>query len=86
MYGDSNVKEIQIVESSNCYEYILTAIMAKNKTIQAFLTKENILKTDWKIKDNTKIKDSFWTTSLNNIIIRDRNKVTVNKVDNIVEI
>ena len=54
--------------------------------MKAFLTKENIIRTDSKIKDCKHVIDSFLTPSLNITIIRNGKSIKISKVENLVEI
>jgi len=80
------INEITIINSEKCYEDILIETNVQNKTIKAFLTKENILRTESKVIDCKQAIDSFLTPSLNITIIRNGKNVKISKVDNLVEI
>ena len=78
--------EINILKSEKCYEDVLIEIEVKNNTIKAFLTKENIIRSDSRVKECNLINESFLTPSLNSTIIRKGNNIKINKVENLVEV
>ncbi len=80
------IYEITIINSEKCFEDILIETNVQNKTLKAFPTKENILRTESKVIDCKQAIDSFLTPSLNTTIIINGKNVKIIKVDNLVEI